>query len=112
MVLFANWLFVTLTLIIGLFLFFRVYYYKNLAERETRNNEILKLTLKDAEILVKKHQIQLQRSLGNMDIVNDELMRLRNDVKGFKARNAQYRIENDRIKSKIKDLESKIEALL
>lgn len=112
MVLIANWLFVTLILIVGFFLFFRVYYYKNLAERETRNNEILKLTLKDAEILIKKHQIQLQRSLGNMDIVNDELMRLRNDVKGFKARNAQYRIENDRVKSKIKDLESKIEALL
>lgn len=112
MVLFTNWIFVTIILLVGLFLFFRVYYYKNLAEKESRNNEILKLTLKDAEILIKKHQIQLQRSLGNMDIVNDELIRLRNDVKAFKARNAQYRIENERIKNKIKDLEGKIEALL
>ncbi|MGP1562067.1 MAG: hypothetical protein ACTTIC_08280 [Helicobacteraceae bacterium] len=112
MVLIANWLFVSIIFLVVLFLFFRVYYYKNLADKEQRNNVTLKLTLKDAEILIKKHQIQLQRSLGNMDIVNDELVRLRNDVKAFKARNAQYRIENDRVRNKIKDLEAKIEALL
>ena len=38
--------------------------------------------------------------------------KLRNDVKTFKARNSQYRIENERTRNKIKELESKIEALL
>lgn len=112
MTLVANWVFVSFTLGVILLLFVRAYYFKNVAEKEQRLNSTLKLTLKDAEILIKKHQIQLQRSLGNMDIVNDELVRLRNDVKAFKARNAQYRIENDRIKTKIKELETKIEALL
>ena len=112
MILVANWSFVSIISLTILFLFFRVYYYKNLADKEQRNNTTLKLTLKDAEILIKKHQIQLQRSLGNMDIVNDELVRLRNDVKAFKVRNTQYRIENERIRNKIKTLETKIEALL
>lgn len=112
MLLITNWIFVSFAVGVGGFLFFRVYYYKNLAERESRDNTNLKLLVKDAEILIKKHQIQLQRSLGNMDIVNDELIRLRNDVKAFKARNAQYRIENERVKTKIKELEGKIEALL
>ena len=112
MVLFLNWAFMTVALIVGGFLFFKVFYYKNVAEKEKRNNAVIKATLKDAEILIKKYQLQLQRSLGNMDILNEEMNRLRNDVKAFKSRNAQYRIENERVRNKIKDLESKIEALL
>lgn len=109
---FLDWFFLTLTLIIIGFLGFRAFYYKSLMERENRSNHILKETLREAEIFIRKYQLQLQRSLGNTDILNEEMERLRNDVKAFKARNAQYRIENDRIKHKIKDLESKIEALL
>ncbi|MDR1451424.1 MAG: hypothetical protein LBI57_03705 [Helicobacteraceae bacterium] len=109
---FFEWLYVTIALLIVGFLFFKSFYYKNLMEKEHKNNQILKETLKEAEIFIRKYQLQLQRSLGNTDILNEEMSRLKNDVKAFKARNAQYRIENERIRYKIKDLESKIEALL
>jgi len=72
----------------------------------------MKLTLKEAEILIRKYQIQLQRSLGNVDILTDELSKLRNELKVLKQRNSQHRVETDRLKSKIKDLEGRIDALL
>ncbi|MDR1912212.1 MAG: hypothetical protein LBQ52_07710 [Helicobacteraceae bacterium] len=109
---FLEWIYVTIVILAIGFLFFKAFYYKNLLEKEHKSNQILKETLKEAEIFIRKYQLQLQRSLGNTDILNEEMNRLRNDVKAFKARNAQYRIENERIRHKIKDLESKIEALL
>ena len=72
----------------------------------------MKLTLKEAEILIRKYQIQLQRSLGNVDILTDELSKLRNELKVLKQRNSQHRVETDRLKTKIKDLEGRIDALL
>ena len=109
---FFDWLFLTVVITVVGLLFFKVFYYKNLYENERKSNFVLKSTLKEAEVLIKKYQIQLQRSLGNIDILNDEMGKLRNDVKTFKARNSQYRIENERTRNKIKELESKIEALL
>ena len=91
---------------------FRMYYYKNLYEKEEEHKKVLKATLNEAEVLIKKYQIQLQRSLGNLSILNDELDKLKNDIKAIKSRNSQYRIENDQLKRKIKELENKIEALL
>jgi len=89
-----------------------MYYYKNLYEKEAEYKKILKATLEEAEILIKKYQIQLQRSLGNLDILNEEMNKLKNDIKAVKARNSQYKIENEQLKRKIKELENKIEALL
>ena len=37
---------------------------------------------------------------------------LRNDVKTIKGRNSQFRIENDKLRARIKELENKIEALI
>jgi len=54
----------------------------------------------------------LQRSLGNVDILTDELNKLRNELKVLKQRNSQHRSETDRLKSKISDLEGRIDALL
>ena len=68
--------------------------------------------MQEAEILIRKHQLQLQRALGNIDILTDEITSLRNEVKALKQRNSQYRVESEKYKSKIKDLEQKIEALL
>jgi peptidoglycan hydrolase CwlO-like protein len=89
-----------------------MYYYKNLAEKEKSSTSATKGTLEEAEILIRKYQLQLQRSLGDIDMLNEELGKLRNDVKTIKSRNGQYRTENDRLKSRIKELENKIEALL
>jgi len=72
-----------------------MFYYKNLYEQEAEYKKILKATLNEAEILIKKYQIQLQRSLGNLDILNDEINKLKNDIKAVKSRNSGYRIETD-----------------
>jgi len=109
---FLNWFFLTTFILSVGVLTFKMYYYKNLYEKENEHKKILKSTLTEAEILIKKYQIQLQRSLGNLDVLNEEMNKLKNDIKAVKSRNSQYRIENDQLKRKIKELENKIEALL
>ncbi len=107
-----NWLFLTSVIIFIIYIFARMFFYKSLAFKEEKNNSIMKLTLQEAEILIRKYQIQLQRSLGNIDILTEELSKIRNEIKVLKTRNTQYRIDNERLRSKIKELENKIEALL
>jgi len=109
---FLNWFVLTSFLLITGILVFKMYYYKNLHEKESEHKQILKATLEEAEILIKKYQIQLQRSIGNLDILNEEMNKLKNDIKAVKSRNSQYKIENEQLKRKIKELENKIEALL
>jgi len=89
-----------------------MFYYQSLRVQEKRNNDLMKLTLKEAEILIRKYQVQLQRSLGNIDILSDELNKLRNELKILKQRNSKHRIETDRLQNKIKELEGRIDALL
>ena len=107
-----DWLYISANLILIGVLVVKMYYYKNLAEKEKSSTSATKGTLEEAEILIRKYQLQLQRSLGDIDMLNEELSKLRNDVKTIKSRNGQYRTENDRLKSRIKELENKIEALL
>jgi len=109
---FFEWSFYTIVAIISLYLAIKMFYFKNLNIQEKRNSDMMKLTLQEAEILIRKYQIQLQRSLGNIDILTDELTKIRNDMKALKQRNAQHRIEVERSRSSIKELESRIEALL
>ena len=74
---------------------------------DNKRDQIRKLiTKEEAENLIRKYQLQLQRSLGDIDVLNEELTKLRNDVKTIKARNSQYRVENDKLKGRIKELES------
>jgi peptidoglycan hydrolase CwlO-like protein len=89
-----------------------MFYYKYLLEKVTESEKILKNNLKDAEILIKKYQIQLQRALGNLSLLEEEIDKLKKDLKAVKSRNVQYRIENEQLRRKIKELENKIEALL
>jgi chromosome segregation ATPase len=89
-----------------------MFYYKHQFEKAEEKRKQLKAALTDAEILIKKYQIQLQRSLGNMELLDDEVNKLKNDLKSIKNRNAQLRIENEQLRKKIRELENKIEALL
>jgi len=89
-----------------------MYYYKHLWEKKDESASVLSDNLEEAELLIKKYQIQLQRSLGNLSLLEEEINKLKNDLKAVKSRNAQYRIENEQLKKKIKELENKIEALL
>ena len=109
---FAQWLFLTAFILFVLFMIVKTFFYKSVAQKEEKNSAVMKLPLQEAEILIRKHQLQLQRALGNIDILTDEITALRNEVKTLKQRNSQYRVETEKYKSKIKDLEQKIEALL
>ncbi|PZT47900.1 hypothetical protein B6S12_06565 [Helicobacter valdiviensis] len=109
---FTQWLFLTAFILFVLFMVVKTFFYKSVAQKEEKNSAVMKLTLQEAEILIRKHQLQLQRALGNIDILTDEITSLRNEVKALKQRNSQYRVETEKYKSKIKDLEQKIEALL
>lgn len=107
-----DWLLISANFLLLGFLAFKMYYFKNLSEKEKSSTSATKTTLEEAENLIRKYQMQLQRSLGDIDILNEELGKLRNDVKTIKGRNSQFRLENDRLKSRIKELENKIEALI
>lgn len=109
---FFEWSLLTIVSLTAIFLFIKMYYYKNLNEKERKNNEMMKLTLQEAEVLIRKYQIQLQRSLGNIDILTEELNKLRGELKLLKQRNAQHRNESESLKSRLKDMESRIDALL
>ncbi len=109
---FWEWSLLTILSIVCVYLFVKMYYFKSITNKEQRSNDLMKLTLHEAEILIRKYQIQLQRALGNVDILSEELTKLRNELKVLKARNSKHRQETDRLNGKIKALESRIDALL
>jgi len=109
---FWEWSLLTVLSILAVYLFVKMYYFKSITNKEQRSNDLMKLTIQEAEILIRKYQIQLQRALGNVDILSEELTKLRNELKILKQRNAQHRQETDRLNGKIKALEGRIDALL
>lgn len=109
---FWEWSLLTILSVLSIFLSVKMFYFRSITSKEQRTNDMMKLTLQEAEILIRKYQIQLQRALGNVDILSEELTKLRNELKVLKARNSKHRQETDRLNSKIKALESRIDALL
>ena len=109
---FWEWSLLTILSILSVFLFVKMYYFKSITNKEQRTNDLMKMTLQEAEILIRKYQIQLQRALGNVDILSEELTKLRNELKVLKSRNTKHRQETDRLNGKIKALEGRIDALL
>ena len=109
---FFEWSLLTIVFLISIYLFVKMFYFKSITTKERKNNDLMKLTLQEAEILIRKYQIQLQRALGNVDILNDELTKQKNELKVLKQRNTKYRQETERLNSKIKALESRIDALI
>jgi len=109
---FWEWSLLTITTMLSIYLFVKMFYFKSITNKEQRGNDLMKLTLQEAEVLIRKYQIQLQRALGNVDILTEELTKLRNELKVVKQRNTKYRQETDRLNGKIKALENRIEALL
>ena len=109
---FLEWSLLTLLSIGSIFLFVKMFYFKSITAKEQRSNDMMKMTLQEAEVLIRKYQVQLQRALGNVDILSEELTRMRNEIKVLKSRNSKHRMETDRLNNKIKQLESRIDALL
>lgn len=107
-----EWIITTLLASVCIYLVIMVFYYKTLLKKEKLSSVVVKNTLGDAEVVIRKYQVQLQRSLGNIDILSDELSKVKNDLKSLRTRNSQYRMESDKLRQHIKELEGKIEALL
>lgn len=108
----SQWFMLSAFILFVLFMLVKTFFYKNVAQKEEKTSASIKLTLHEAEILIRKHQLQLQRALGNIDILTEEMGTMKNEIKALKQRNSQYKIESDKYKTRIKDLEQKIEALL
>lgn len=102
----------TILICLVVYLTVMVFYYRTLLNKERSIRDSMKDNIDDTEIIVRKLQVQLQRSLGNIDILTDELNKVKSDVTGLRTRNSQYRLENDKLRQRIKELEGKIEALL
>jgi len=109
---FTDWLVLTVLICLILYLTVMLLYYKTLLSKEKTSKDFIKNNLDDTEIIIRKLQIQLQRSLGNIDILTEELNKIKSDLTSLRTRNSQYRLENDKLRQRIKELEAKIEALL
>lgn len=107
-----DWIITTTLASLCIYLLIMVFYFKTLLKREKLGSVVIKATLGDAEIVIRKYQVQLQRSLGNIDILSDELTKVKNDLKSLRTRNSQYRMESEKLRQQIKELQGKIEALL
>lgn len=108
----GNWLILTILICCCLYLAVMLLYYKTLLDKEKNSKDFIKNNLDDTEIIIRKLQVQLQRSLGNIDILTEELNKIKADLTSLRTRNSQYRLENDKLRQRIKELEAKIEALL
>jgi len=107
---FWEWSLLTTLTILSIYLFVKMFYFKSITNKEQRSNELMKITLQEAEKLIRKYKIQLQRALGNVDILSEELTKLRNELKVLKNRNTRHRQDTDRRNGKIKALEGRIDA--
>nr|MBP3723942.1 hypothetical protein [Campylobacter sp.] len=109
---FVNWVLYTFFICLSIYLVVMVFYYRTLLNKEHASRDYIKNHLSDSEVIIRKLQVQLQRSLGNIDILTDELNKVKVDSANLRTRNSQYRLENDKLRQRIKELEGKIEALL
>ncbi len=108
---FLEWSLLTVVSIIAIFLFLQVLFYKNLVEREQKGVKTMKTTLREAETLIRKYQVQLQRSLGNVDLMTSEMMTIKSDLKGVKQSHATLKFEKKRLEEELTTLQNKIDAL-
>jgi uncharacterized protein with PhoU and TrkA domain len=108
---FLEWSLLTIVTVIAGFLFLQVLFYKNLVEKEQQGTKVMKTTLREAETLIRKYQVQLQRSLGNVDLMASEMMSIKSDLKGVKQSHATLKFEKKRLEEEMINLKNKIDAL-
>ena len=107
-----NFIIITVLISAVCYLFVMLFYFKTLYKKEQKITNKVKDTLTESEIVLKKYQIQLQRALGNIDLITDELNKTKETLKTARNRNSQNRAENNKLIQDIKEMQSKIEALL
>jgi hypothetical protein len=108
---FLEWSLLTIVSIVAIFLYLQVLFYKNLVEREQDGTKTMRITLREAEALIRKYQVQLQRSIGNVDIVTSEMLSIKSDLKGVRQSHSTLKFEKKRLEDEVESLKNKIEAL-
>jgi len=109
---FFSWISYTVLIFVIIYLLINLNYTKSLLAKEKKLNNKQKEALKEEQLLIRKYQTQLQRSIGNIDILTEELNKVRNDIKSLRAKNSQTKLENEQLQKRIRDLEDRIDALI
>jgi peptidoglycan hydrolase CwlO-like protein len=109
---FFSWVFYTVAIFAIVYLVIKLNYTKSLYQKELNVSAKQKEAIADAQLLIRKYRTQLQRSIGNIDILTEELNKVRNDVKSLRAKNSQTRLEKSQLTEKVKELEERIDALI
>ena len=109
---FFSWIFYTLFIFLVIYLLVKLNFTKSLYTKELKTSNKQKQAIKDAQLLIRKYRTQLQRSIGNIDILTEELNSVRNDIKSLRAKNSQTRLEKTELSQKVKELEERIDALI
>ena len=81
-----QWLLISLNVIFVLYLAVLVFYYRNINTREFNKTTTMQYTLEEAELVIRKYQLQLHKSIGNIDILNGELDTAKSELKQLKGR--------------------------
>lgn len=63
----------------------------------------------DLELMLKN---EIENAIHHLSLMMQENKDLQNELDIIKQRNSQYRIENEKLRTRIADLEKKIEGLL
>ena len=108
---FFEWSILTVTSIASIFLFLQVLFLKHLVENEQNGTKVMRTTLREAETLIRKYQVQLQRSLGNVDLITSEMIAIKSDLKGVKQSHSSLKFEKKRLEDEMAILQNKIDAL-
>ena len=98
---FFQWLLISLNIIFVLYLMVLVFYYRNINSREQSKTNTMAYTIEEAELVIRKYQLQLHKALGNVNMLNDELDNAKTDLQLLKSRYATLRKEGDDNKVKI-----------
>jgi peptidoglycan hydrolase CwlO-like protein len=109
---FLSWLSYTILIFVIIYLLIKLNYIKALYEKEQKLSNKQKEAIKEEQLLIRKYKTQLQRSIGNIDILTEELNKVRNEIKSLRAKNSQARLEKDQLEKRIKELEDRIDALI
>jgi len=109
---FADWLVYTVFIFVIIYLLIMINYTRALHKKEKLIVHKKDKNIDDLKIMIKKYRVQLQRAIGDIDVLTDELAAARNDLKTMRAKNSHQRLEIDQLSAKVKELEDKIEALI
>ena len=93
----------------------------NLAKKDMWNHQLKRYNMGDDILQNTSKTVLNDKDFATKAIVkynrtyiylSDELKKVKNDLKSLRTRNSQYRMEGDKLRQHIKELEGKIEALL